>query len=129
MQWTATQRFVFLGLKLAHQGDDELQSEERAVVVNAARAMAMASKVDEHEADEWIKDAIVFYEDARAQGRADDLVKDSVAALGGLAPDIRTALLRGLRHVAMACDGVNRAEHEWIQDLREAWGVDLLAEA
>lgn len=127
MYFTATQRFVFLALHVAHQGDDEVQAEEQAALTEAARRIGATAEVPPSDVDAWVQEALDVYLEAVQDGMLDQLVEDSVEALGDLDIPVRQAVLQELRTVAMAADGVNRDEHVWIDDLRAAWGVDLLA--
>lgn len=121
------QRFVFLALKLAHQGDDEVQYEERAALTDSARRIGETAGIAEAETDAMVRDAIDAFQEARKDGMLAQLVDDSVEALGTFASEIRNVLVHELRKVAMAADGVNRDEHVWLDDLRARWGVDILA--
>lgn len=126
--WTATHRFVFLAMHVAHQGDDEIQDEEYVALVDAAMRIGLAEDIPEEEMTRMVAEAADAYMDTVMDGDVGERVQECSDALRATFPEgVRLELLMALRDVAKAHGGVNRDEHLWLHELQRDWRIDRLA--
>ncbi len=123
--WTATHRFVFLAMHLAY-ADGVLQEAERRSMAASAHRIGIAAGIAPESIEGMVRAAGSWYMDSVEAKSVHQDVQDAVASLGIFKDSIKRALLRELRELAKAADGVDEREHVLLESLRDAWNVDVV---
>ncbi len=106
--------------------DGVLQTAERRSMASSANRIGIAAGIEPESISKMVEAASQWYLESVAEKTVDNDVKDAIASLGIFKDSIKRALLRELRELAKAADGVDHREHMLLEELRDAWNIDVV---